>query len=102
MIAISTINMDKWTIYFITYITYSLLHAIRTSWESLKRTLDQEPFNFSYGFLGFLDMTALFTIAIFLYLFGHQVQKYPRRALLFPTLLAGIAILICLNLGLRA
>lgn len=46
-------------------------------------------------------MIVLFTLAISLNVFGHKVQKYSCRTLLFPTLIVLILNLICLYIGLQ-
>lgn len=74
--------VNKWAVYAATYLTYSVVHSIRTCWASLKTVLIDEPFNFSEKYLGVLDMTVLFTIAVLLYIFGYKVEKHSRKKLL--------------------
>ena len=91
----------KWRIYAITFLTYGFIHSIRTCWASLKPVLEEQPFNFGEEYLGVLDMIVLFTLAIFLNIFGHRVESYPSRKLLFPMLAAIVVNLLCLFVGLR-
>lgn len=92
--------MKKWGIYALTFLTYSLIHSVRTCWASLKTMLEGEPFLFQEEFLGILDMLVLFTLAIFLNIFGHIVQKYPCRRILFPMLATIVLNMLCLFGGL--
>ena len=63
----------KWRIFGITFVTYSMIHAVRTSWSCLKYTLNSAPYAFSPVFLGTLDMAVLITLAVSLNLFGPKV-----------------------------
>lgn len=38
---------NKWTVYAATYLTYSVVHAIRTCWASMKTIMIDEPYDFS-------------------------------------------------------
>jgi len=63
----------RWKVFIITFISYSLVHASRTSWSSLKYTLNSTPFSFSPVYLGTLDMMVLIALAFALVLFGPLV-----------------------------
>jgi MFS family permease len=56
----------------------------------------EEPFDFSEKYLGTLDMTVLFTIAILLNIFGGKVERHPRRKLLFIMMISLICNLLIL------
>lgn len=93
--------VNKWLVYGATYITYSVVHSIRTCWASLKTVFIAEPYDFSDKYLGALDMYVLFTIAILLNVFGGEVEKYSRRKLLFimmGSLIANLLLLFILIL----
>ncbi len=43
---------SKWTVYFLTFITYATFHSIRAAWSGLKNMFFDPPFNYSVDFLG--------------------------------------------------
>lgn len=63
----------KWKIFALTFVTYSMIHGVRTSWSSLKYTLNSPPYSFSPVFLGTLDMSVLIALAVSLNLFGPRI-----------------------------
>jgi hypothetical protein len=65
---------NKWKTFILTFLTYSLIHSVRTSWSSLKFILNSAPYNFSVVFLGTLDMIVLLVLAISLNLFGPKIE----------------------------
>jgi len=74
---------EKWKIFALTFLSYSLIHAVRTAWSSLKYSLNSPPYAFSPLFLGTLDMIVLLTLAISLNLLGPTIEKLgPKRFLL--------------------
>ena len=71
---------SKWTVYFLTFITYATFHSIRAAWSGLKNMFFDPPFNYSVDFLGtplltpgLVDMIVVFTLAISLSTLGHKV-----------------------------
>jgi sugar phosphate permease len=76
----------KWKIFVVTFFSYALIHASRTSWSSLKYTMNSPPYSFSPVFLGTLDMLVLVVLAIALNLFGPKVvsggpREYLRKGM---------------------
>ena len=65
---------SKWKIFLLTFLSYSLIHAVRTSWSSLKYVLNSPPYGFSAVFLGTLDMIVLLLLAVSLNLFGPKIE----------------------------
>ena len=65
----------KWRIFLLTFASYALIHAVRTSWSSLKYSLNSQPFGFSPVFLGALDMFVLLTLAVCLNTFGPKAVR---------------------------
>ena len=62
--------VHKGLIFGLTFITYALIHAVRTSWAYVKPYLQQEPISFDKRFLGILDMVCLLSLAVNLKVFG--------------------------------
>jgi hypothetical protein len=65
----------KWKIFALTFTSYALIHAVRTSWSSLKYSLNSPPFGFSPIFLGALDMFVLLILAVFLNALGPKAVR---------------------------
>lgn len=64
---------DKWKIFCLTFLSYSLIHAVRRALSSLKYTLNSPPSGFSPMFLGTLDMMVLIPMAIGIVVLGPRV-----------------------------
>jgi len=64
---------EKWRIYILTFISYAIIHSIRTMWSAIKSNLTAAPFNYELSYLGTLDMIVLFTIAVFINILGPKV-----------------------------
>jgi hypothetical protein len=75
-----------------------MIHAVRTSWSSLKYTLNSPPYGFSPVFLGTLDMAILISLAISLNLFGPKIEGYGTKSILLKSLLGLSGILFMLGL----
>lgn len=72
----------KWKIFALTFCSYALIHAVRTSWSSLKYVLNLQPFAFSPLFLGVLDMCVLVMLAVSLNVLGPRCVAYgPKKSL---------------------
>jgi hypothetical protein len=37
---------EKWWVFLLTFLSYSLIHAVRTAWSSLKYALNSPPYAF--------------------------------------------------------
>ena len=84
--------------FIITFLSYGLIHAARTSWSSLKYTMNSPPFLFSPLFLGTLDMLVLLSLAVSLNLFGPKVVNNGPKEYLQKGMLA--VSLVVLTIGL--
>ncbi len=72
----------KWKIFLLTFLSYALIHAVRTSWSSLKYVLNLQPFAFSPLFLGVLDMCVLVMLALSLNILGPRCVSFgPKKSL---------------------
>ena len=93
---------QKWKTYFICLFSYSTIHAIRTLWSAIKTDLKRDPFDFSIGFLGTLDMLVLFVIAVSMNLVGSNIEKWGiKRTLILSMIgLACLTSLIGIFIGL--
>lgn len=56
-------NSDKWRTYFITFIAYAALHAMRMTYSEIKPDF-QQTFGVSNQFLGVLDATAYISLGV--------------------------------------
>lgn len=56
--------------FLLTFLTYSLIHSIRTVNNYIKPYLHEEPLRFSTGFLGELDLMTLVALAVALKTLG--------------------------------
>lgn len=63
----------KWRIYFLTLVSYAIVHSLRTMWSAIKSNLTEPPFDYQVAFLGTIDMVILFVIAIFMNILGPRV-----------------------------
>jgi sugar phosphate permease len=90
----------KWKMFVITFLTYSVIHSVRTSWSSMKSFLNTAPYHFNPIFLGSLDMAVLFSLAISLNLFGAKTEKIgPKRFLkIGMCILFGLIVIISILL----
>ena len=88
----------KWKIFIITFFSYALIHAARTSWSSLKYTMNSPPYSFSPVFLGTLDMLVLVVLAIALTFFGPKVVSGGPREYLRKGMVALSIVVISLGL----
>ena len=70
---------SKWKVYFICLFSYSTIHAIRTLWSAIKTDLKKDPFDYSVGFLGTLDMLVLFVLAVSMNLAGSRIEKWGAK-----------------------
>jgi len=99
---------NKWKIFALTFLSWSVIHSIRTAWSSLKYILNSPPYGFSAVFLGTLDMVVLFTFAITLNLFGPRIEKYgPKKFLLrgmmgLTVIVVLLGILLCFTVTLSS
>jgi sugar phosphate permease len=97
----------RWKVFIFTFLSYALVHASRTSWSSLKYTLNSTPFSFSPVYLGTLDMMVLFALAVTLVLFGPKVvsrgpKEYLQRGMIAVAIvLVVLGILLVLNVTKR-
>lgn len=64
---------EKWKVFILTFISYSLIHSVRTAWSSLKYALNSAPYAFEPFYLGVLDMVVLITLAVCLNVFGPMI-----------------------------
>lgn len=62
-------------VYVLTFITYALIHGVRTSWSYIKTYSQKEPLEFSTQFLGELDMIVLICLAVSLKTLGWIGEK---------------------------
>jgi sugar phosphate permease len=62
--------MSSKTIYVLTFLSYALIHSVRTGWSYMKTYMQHEPFNFSTQFLGEIDLVILISLAISLKTIG--------------------------------
>lgn len=69
-------------VYLLTFITYALIHAVRTSWSYIKTYSQKEPLEFSTQFLGELDMTVLICLAVSLKTLGWVGEKIGYKSFL--------------------
>jgi MFS family permease len=76
----------KWRIYFLTLVTYAVVHSLRTMWSAIKSDLTGPPFNYEVTFLGTIDMVVLFIIAVFMNILGPKVEIYGAKRCLVVTL----------------
>ena len=56
--------MSSRLMYGLTFVTYALIHSVRTSWSFIKPYMQHQPYSFSTQFLGELDLTILISLAI--------------------------------------
>ena len=85
----------KWKVFLITFLSYSFIQASRTSWSTLKYTLNSSPFVFSPVYLGTLDMLVLVTLAISLVLLGPKIVRggpssYLRKGIMSISIVIAI------------
>lgn len=78
----------KWRIYFLSLVSYAIVHSLRTMWSAIKSNLSGPPFNYEVTFLGTIDMLVLFVIAIFMNILGPKVEVYGAKKCLMATLAA--------------
>lgn len=71
--------ISKWVIYILTFLTYTLFHAVRAAWAGLKTTLYDAPFYYNEKYLGIIDMLVVLSLAITLTSFGHNVEIYGAK-----------------------
>lgn len=84
--------------FLLTFLTYALIHSIRTANNYLKPYLHREPLNFSTGFLGELDMMALVSLAVALKTMGWAGEKIGYKVFLLTGVILLVAVLACLVL----
>ena len=89
---------EKWKVFGLTLISYSLIHAVRTSWSSLKYVLNSAPYAFQPFFLGVLDMIVLLTLALSLNLFGPKIEQLGAKTFLLKGMLLLAVIMALLGL----
>ena len=89
---------SKWKIFLLTFLSYSLIHAVRTSWSSLKYVLNSPPYGFSAVFLGTLDMIVLLLLAVSLNLFGPKIEEYGPKKFLIRGMIALCLILFLVSI----
>jgi MFS family permease len=78
----------KWRIYFVTLVSYAVVHSLRTMWSAIKSELTTAPFGYQLSFLGTIDMVVLFVIAVFMNILGSKVEHWGARRCLLITLAA--------------
>jgi len=71
--------MSGWRAYILTFVTYALIHAVRTSWSYIKTFSQAEPLNFSTQFLGELDMITLICLSVSLKTMGWIGEKIGHK-----------------------
>lgn len=97
----------KWKVFIFTFLSYTLVHASRTAWSSLKYTLNSTPFSFSPVYLGTLDMMVLVALATTLVLFGPKVvtggpKEYLQKGMIVVSLiLTVLGIMLLFNVTAR-
>ena len=84
---------NRWKVYFTSLCSYSTIHTIRTLWSAIKSDLKSDPFDFSIGYLGTLDMLVLFVMAISMNLAGPKIEKWGIK----KTITVSMAGLACLT-----
>jgi sugar phosphate permease len=92
---------EKWQVFLLTFVSYSLIHSVRTAWSSLKYALNSAPYSFEPIFLGSLDMVVLIILAVSLNLFGPMIEKlgaktFLQRGILFLAAIVGLIGLLLL------
>lgn len=93
---------EKWKIFLLTFLTYSLIHGVRTSWASLKYILNSAPYSFSPLFLGTLDMAVLLALAVSLNLMGPLIEKSGPKLFLLRGLICLSILLVVIGILLLA
>ena len=86
--------MSAKTMYVLTFLTYALIHSVRTSWSYMKIYMQHEPFNFSTQFLGELDLTILISLAVSLKTIGWVGEKIGYK--LFLLIGMGYLSILCI------
>jgi sugar phosphate permease len=66
----------------LTFITYSIIHSVRTGLSVMKVSLQKPPLSFDTQFLGELDMTVLICLAISLKTLGWIGEKIGYKLFL--------------------
>ena len=87
-------SMSPRLVYVLTFVTYAIIHAVRTSWSYSKTYMQHPPFNFSTQFLGELDLTILISLAISLNTIGWIGEKIGYKLFL----LIGVSYLSVLSI----
>ena len=89
---------SKWKVFIATFFSFALIHGARTSWSSLKYTMNSPPYSFSPVFLGTLDMLVLIALAVALNLFGPKVVSGGPKQYLQKGMIAISIVLTILGL----
>jgi sugar phosphate permease len=71
--------MNNWKVYILTFVTYALIHSVRTSWSYIKTFSQGDPLDFSTQFLGELDMIILICLAVSLKTLGWIGEKIGHK-----------------------
>jgi sugar phosphate permease len=89
---------DKWKVFALTFVSYALIHAVRTAWSSLKYSLNSAPYAFEPFFLGILDMVVLLILAVSLNIFGPMIEKLGAKKYLMKGMLLLAVIMALIGL----
>lgn len=82
-------------VYILTFLTYALIHSIRTANSYIKHDLHRAPLEFSPKFLGALDLTILATLSISLKTLGWIGESIGHKRFLIMGMSFLAILLLC-------